>query len=236
MNGAYVDVPSVFASGSEGSMRRDAFQKPVSVLLLVMDTRFQKEGVSRRSERASSVSNTGSLTVVRYCEILAVLCGTFPHQVYTRSWCSRQHWSGLGWTAATAPWHHCRHLFHRTQPVTMTTIALPWPHPIVARCYFFLCCFCCCFCEIGVLCTAAVPAAQGCADHPSHAVTMTHTMVTLSDDEGSKGSGVRDSSFVMHKRFGDGVAEVRSRTERRVAQPGIQKVRLSWATAYLRDE
>lgn len=66
MNGAYVDVPSVFASGSEGSMRRDAFQKPVSVLLLVMDTRFQKEGVSRRSERASSVSNTGSLAVVRY--------------------------------------------------------------------------------------------------------------------------------------------------------------------------
>lgn len=67
---------------------------------------------------------------------------------------------------------------------------------------------------------------------------MTHTtnMVTLSDDEGGRGSGgVRDTSFVEAGRFGDGVVEIRSRNERRVAPPGIQKVRLSWATAYIQD-
>lgn len=61
------------------------------------------------------------------------------------------------------------------------------------------------------------------------------TMVTLSDDEGSRSNGVRDTSFVATK-FGDGLVEVRGRNERRVAPPGTQKVRLSWAIAYMREE
>lgn len=86
-------------------------------------------------------------------------------------------------------------------------------------------------------CTA-VPALHGCADRPSRAAAtpMPMTLVTLcEDDDASRGSGVRDTSFV-ETDFGDGVVEIRSRSERRVAPPGVQKVRLSWATAYLREE
>ncbi len=57
--------------------------------------------------------------------------------------------------------------------------------------------------------------------------------ITLSDDE--SGSGVRrDSSFVKTP-YGDGLLELRSRQERRVAPPGIQKVRLTWATAFVKE-
>lgn len=90
-----------------------------------------------------------------------------------------------------------------------------------------------------LLLKTADPAAQGCADYPSRAGA-TMTIVTLSDDDEAS-SGLRlGTSFVETYlgdgiKLGDGVLEIRSRSERRVAPPGIQKVRLSWATAFLRQ-
>lgn len=78
---------------------------------------------------------------------------------------------------------------------------------------------------------AAVPAARGAAtaDKPSRVVTM------VCDDDDGAGGVRRDSSFV-DTDFGDGLIELRTREERQGAPPGIQKVRLSWAVAYLREE
>ncbi|CAN0125298.1 unnamed protein product [Ectocarpus sp. 6 AP-2014] len=77
----------------------------------------------------------------------------------------------------------------------------------------------------------AVPAAQGAAsaDKPPRVVT------TVRDDGGGDGGVRRDSSFV-ETDFGDGLIELRTRKERQGAPPGIQKVRLPWAVAYLREE
>ncbi|CBJ29995.1 conserved unknown protein [Ectocarpus siliculosus] len=77
----------------------------------------------------------------------------------------------------------------------------------------------------------AVPAAQGAAsaDKPSRVVT------TVCDDDDGGGGVRRDSSFV-DTDFGDGLIELRTRKERQGAPPGMQKVRLSWAVAYLREE
>ena len=59
---------------------------------------------------------------------------------------------------------------------------------------------------------------------------------TLSSDGEDGTSGVqRESSFVSTD-FGDGIMDIRSRDERKGAIPGTYKVRLSWGTAFLRQE
>lgn len=59
---------------------------------------------------------------------------------------------------------------------------------------------------------------------------------TLSSDGEDGASGVqRESSFVSTD-FGDGIMDIRSRNERKGAIPGTHKVRLSWGTAFLRQE
>lgn len=79
-------------------------------------------------------------------------------------------------------------------------------------------------------CTA-VPAAAAVgfgAYQPSGGVT------TLTDDD-EVSLGVRRESSFVETDYGDGLIELRTRRERAGAQPGIQKVRLSWATAFLRE-
>ena len=56
-----------------------------------------------------------------------------------------------------------------------------------------------------------------------------------SDDEGGVSGVQRESSFVSTD-LGDGIMDIRDKTERKGAIPGTHKVRLSWATAFLRQE
>lgn len=63
---------------------------------------------------------------------------------------------------------------------------------------------------------------------PKHA-----SVSTVSSEEGpGSSSGDMDSSMVATD-FGDGIIGVRTRQERKGAMPGIRKVHLTWATAYL---
>lgn len=56
-----------------------------------------------------------------------------------------------------------------------------------------------------------------------------------SDDEGVSSGVQRESSFVSTD-LGDGIMDIRNINERKGAIPGTHKVRLSWATAFLRQE
>lgn len=84
-----------------------------------------------------------------------------------------------------------------------------------------------------------------CCHRPDDAVTGVQTgqsssgaaMATMlsSDDEGVSSGVQRESSFVSTD-LGDGIMDIRTAHERKGAIPGTHKVRLSWATAFLRQE
>lgn len=63
----------------------------------------------------------------------------------------------------------------------------------------------------------------------------TVAMMLSSDDEGGASETQRESSFVS-TYLGDGIMDIRDRSQRNGTIEGTHKVRLSWATAYLRPE